>query len=176
MKTRGCHSRLRLAMLWSAGVSLGWAIFAFPGTVRAQVKADDVATVLGRMRLAAGAPPASGRPVELLVEGKMDRSGTTSDYSLRFSSEGKSLQTLAAPLPGSVGFNGKDCWSTDLSGMPERLALHDLDRNMLWLGMHTGRWFTRADASNVALARAKDLRNEVVLNIKQRRMNRMVHL
>ncbi len=176
MKTRGCHSRLRLAMLWSAGVSLSWAMFAFPGTVRAQVKADDVATVLGRMRQAAGSPPASGRPVEVLVEGKVDRSGTTSDYSLRFSSDGKSLQTFAAPLPGSVGFNGKDCWSTDLSGMPERLALHDLDRNTLWLGMQTGRWFTRADALSVALARAKDPRNEVVLNIKQGRMKAKLHV
>jgi Aspartyl protease len=176
MITRARYSQFRPGVVWFAGFALAWAEFAFPGTVRAQVKADDAATVVGRMRQAAGLPVGTGRPAELLIEGKVDRSGTISDYTLRFNSAGMFLQTVTGPLPGSIGSNGKECWWTDLSGMPERLALHDLDRNTLWLGMHTGQWLARADAASVALAKAKGPRDEVVLNIKQGRMKAKLYV
>jgi hypothetical protein len=186
MTLRACYSPLRLGKLWLAGLSLGWTFFAFPGTAGAQVKgsagaqvkgtagaqvkADDAATILGRMREAAGLPVATGRPAEFLIEGKAERSGTTSDYSLRFSSAGMFLQTQTGPMPGLVGFNGKECWCTDLSGMPERLVLHDFDRYRLWFGIQTGQWLVGADAASVSIARVKGRRDEVVLNIKQGRL------
>ena len=95
---------------------------------------------------------------------------------MRFNSAGMFLQTLAGRLPGKVGFNGKECWSVDLSGMPERLVLHDLDRNRLWLGMQTGQWLARADNGTVALAAAKGRRDEVVLEIKQGRLKAKLHV
>jgi hypothetical protein len=176
MKARARYSHIRPAVGWLAGVSLGWAVFAFPGTALAQVKTDDVGVVLARMRQAAGRPVGTSKAPELLIEGKVDQSGTTSDYSLRFNSAGMFLQTVAGPLAGSIGFNGKDCWSTDLSGMPERLALHDFDHSTLWLSMHTGQWLARADAASVAVAKVKGPRDEVVLNIKHGRMKAKIYV
>ena len=86
------------------------------------------------------------------------------------------LQTLGGPLPGKVGFNGKEGWSVDPSGMPERLVLYDLDRNRLLLGMQTGQWLARADSATVALAAPKGRRDEVVLDIKQGRLKAKVRV
>jgi hypothetical protein len=75
------------------------------------------------------------------------------------------LETLAGPLPGQLGFNGEVCWSTDFSGMPEQLELHDLDRNRLWIGMRTGQWLSISDsATTLAVAKTKGPRDEVVLD------------
>ena len=164
------YSPLRPGMVWLAGALLGGAFFAYPRAICAQVKADDAATVLARMRQAAGGPVATGRRAEILIEGKAVRSGTTSDYSLRFNSAGMVLKTHTGPLPGMAGFNAKEGWSTDLSGMPERLVLHDLDRSRLWLGMQTGQWPVWAEAAGVSVAKIKGPGDEVVLNIKQGRL------
>ena len=98
MRATSSHSRPVLSCL--AVLSLGWACFGFDRACPAQVKADDVATVLASMRQAAGRPVLSGRPVELLIEGKVDREGLTSDFSLRFAPAGMFLETLAGPLAG----------------------------------------------------------------------------
>jgi Aspartyl protease len=173
MSTRATSSHFRPILTCLAALPLGWACFGFDRAYPAQVKVDDVATVLASMRQAAGRPVLSGRPAELLVEGKVDRAGLTSDFSLRFAPAGMFLETIAGRLPGQLGFNGKVCWSTDLSGMPERLELHDLDRNRLWFGMRTGQWLSTA---NVDLSKAKVPRDEVILDIKQGRFKAKVHV
>ncbi len=167
----------RPAFVWAAVVAMGWVslTLALPGAARAQVTPGDVGTVLERMRQAAG-QAAAGRAGELLIEGTADRNGSTSDYSVRFTPAGMFLQTLAGPLPGKVGFNGKEGWSVDLSGMPERLVLYDLDRNRLLLGMQTGQWLARADKTTVAITAPKGRREEVVLDIKQGRLKAKVHV
>ena len=142
------------------------------GAVRAQVKSGGVTAILESMRRAADQPNSTGRPAEILIEGKTDRSGLTSDYTLRFTTGSREmfLQKIAGPLPGEIGFNGKECWSTDLSGMPLRLELRDLDRNRLWLALQTGQWLAHADGKTVAVAKTKGARDEVVLEIKQGRL------
>ena len=176
MRKRARLALFRPSIVCLAAISLGSAYLGPASTSCAQVKADDAATILARMRQSAGLPMTSGRPAELLIEGKVDRCGSTSDYSLRFNVAGMFLQKVAGPLPGTVGFNGKECWSTDSSGMPERLVLHDLDRNRLWLGMQTGQWLSRADAASVSLAKIKGPHGEVVLNVKQGRMKAKVYV
>ena len=87
------------------------------------------------------------------------------------------LETLADPLPGRLGFNGKVCWSTDLSGMPEQLELHDLDRSRLWIGMRTGQWLSISDsATTVAVAKTKGPRDDVVLDVTQGRFKAKVRV
>ena len=148
------------------------SFLAGSGAARAQVKSGGVATILESMRRAADRSDSKGRPAEILIEGKVDRSGSTSDYTLRFTTGSREmfLQKVAGPLPGGTGFNGKECWSTDLSGMPLRLELRDLDYNRLLLALQTGQWLAHADATTVTLAKAKPARDEVVLAIKQGRL------
>jgi hypothetical protein len=168
----------RGAAVSAAGVFVIVMCFAFPGTARAQVtvkekakvKAEGAAAILEKMRRAAGTAEPSSRPAELLIEGKVQHSGLTSDYSLRFASKGTFLQSVLGPLPGKVGFNGKDCWSTDNGGMPLRLVLHDLDHNQLLIGLQTGQWLAGADGASVAIARKKAGRDEAVLDVKQGRL------
>jgi hypothetical protein len=157
-------------------VSLGWACLALAGTTQALAEADDVAAVLGRMRQAASGVVPAGRSSEFLIEGKADRAGSTAVYSVRFNPAGMFLQTTAGPLSGKVGFNGRECWSVDWGGMPARLALHDLDRNRLWLGMQTGQWLARADPATVAVAETEGGRDEVVLDIIQGRLKAKLHV
>ena len=177
MRAAANHSYFRPVLIGVATIFLGWASFVFAGDVPAPVKADNLAVVLASMRQAVGRPVLSGRPAELLIKGKVERAGLTSDFSLRFAPNGSFLETLASPLPGQLGFNGKVCWSTDLSGMPEQLELHDLDRNLLWMGMRTGQWLSiSASAPTIALARAKSPRDEVVLDVKQGRFKAKVHV
>ena len=151
MATRDGLLSFRRSLVWLAGVWLGWTCSAVAQTPATRVKADNVATILERMREAAGQPAPPGRTTEFLIEGQADRAGSTSPYSVRFTPTGKFLQTLAGPLSGTVGFNGKDCWSVDLTGMPDRVVLHDLDRNRLSLGMQTAQWLSRGDPPTVAL-------------------------
>jgi hypothetical protein len=119
--------------------------------------------------------PAS-QPPDFLIEGKADRVGTTSDYSVRFNRAGMFLQTIGGSLGGKVGFNGRECWSVDWSGMPARLVLYDFDHNRLWLGMQTGQLLARADAATVALVEARPGRDEVVLDIQQGRLKARLHV
>ncbi len=180
MQSRDRCLAFRGAALSAAGVFVIVACLANPGTARAQVtvkekekakvKAEGAAAILEKMRGAAGTLEPSSRPVELLIEGKAQRSGLTSDYSLRFASKGTFVQSVLGPLPSKVGFNGKECWSTDFGGMPLRLVLHDLDRNQLLIGLQTGQWLARADGATVAIARKKAGRDEVVLDVKQGRL------
>jgi hypothetical protein len=172
MQTRDRSSTIRASIAWAAGVSVIATFLAGSGAARAQVKSSDVTTILESMRRAADQPDSKGRPAEILIEGKADRSGLTSDYTLRFTTGSREmfLQIIAGPLPGEIGFNGKECWSTDLSGMPLRSELRDLDRNRLLLALETGQWLAHADAKTVTLAKAKPARDEVVLEIKQGRL------
>ncbi len=94
----------RLGLLCFAGASLGWIGLALGDMPPAQTKTDDVTAVLEQMRQAAGGTAGvSGRPAELLIEGKVERSGSTSDYSVRFKLDGMFLQTLTGPCPVSSG-------------------------------------------------------------------------
>jgi hypothetical protein len=172
-KTSSCYEPV---LGWLAGLSLAWACCVPAAASLAQVKSDTVAAVLDSMRQAAGRAVVSGRPAELLIEGTADRAGRSSDFSARFAPDGKFLETLGGPLPGQLGFNGKTCWATDLGGMPERLELHDLDRNRLWLGMRTGQWLRTIDLASVAVAKTKSPRAEVILEVKQGRFKARVHV
>ncbi len=175
MQLRDRCLAFRAAVVSAAGVCVVAACLAFCGTAHAQAKAKfkggtEGAAILEKMRRAAGTAEPSSRPAELLIEGKAQYSGLTSDYSLRFASKGTFLQSVEGELPGKVGFNGKECWSTDFGGMPLRLVLHDLDRNQLLIGLQTGQWLARADGATVAIARKKAGRDEAVLDIKQGRL------
>ena len=177
MRARANHSYLSPVLRGVATIFLGWVSFVCADDVPVPVKADNQAAVLASMRQAVGRPVLAGRPAELIIKGKVDRAGLTSDFSVRFAPEGMFLETLAAPLPGQLGFNGKICWSTDFSGMPEQLELHDLDRNRLWIGTRTGQWLSISDsATTIALVTAKGPRDEVVLDVKQGRFKAKVHI
>jgi hypothetical protein len=177
MSMRVNHSYLRPVFAGVATTFLGSASFVFAAADPAPVKADNPAAVLASMRQAVGRPLLSGRTSELIIKGTVDRAGLTSDFSVRFAPEGMFLETLAGPLPGQLGFNGKVCWSTDFSGMPEQLELHDLDRNRLWIGMRTGQWLSISDSgTTVALSKAKRPHDEVVLDVKQGRFKAKVHV
>jgi hypothetical protein len=158
-------------------ILLGWASFVFADDVSAPAKSDDLAAVLASMRQAVGRPELSGRPAELIIKGKVERAGLTSDFSVRFGPDGTFLDTITGQLPGQLGYNGKACWSTDFSGMPEQLELHDLDRSLLWIGMRTGQWLSNsASAPTFALTRAKGPRINVVVDVKQGRFKAKVHV
>ena len=179
MQSSDRSSPIRAGIAWTAVVSVIVTFLADSGAARAQVKSGGVTTILESMRRAADRPDSSGRPAEILIEGKADHNESTSDYTLRFSTGPREmfLQKVAGPLPGEIGFNGKECWSTDATGMPLRLELHDLDRNRLVLALQTGRWLVEhADAKTVALAKAKGARDEVVLEIKQGRLKAELHV
>jgi Aspartyl protease len=187
MQSRERWSAFRAGVLPVAGVSVIFACLAFSGTARAQVKgkskaetkdakAKGVAAVLEKMRTAAGMSEPSERPAEVLIEGKVERNGVTADYSLRSASTGMFLQSAEGPLPSKIGFNGKDYWSTDFTGMPLRLALHDLDRNRLLLGMQTGQWLSGADGITLATSKTKPGRDEVMIEVKQGRLKAELHV
>ncbi len=187
MQSRERRLAFRASVVSVTGVSVILACLAFTGTARAQVKvkgkagakdakAEGVAAIIEKMRSAAGMSKPSGRPAEVLIEGKVQRNGLTADYSLRFASAGMFLQSAEGPLPSKIGFNGKDYWSTDFTGMPLRLALHDLDRNQLLLGMQTGQWLSRADGIIVSASKTKPGRDEVVLEVKQGRLKTELHV
>ncbi len=163
---RGC-------VVSAAGVSVIVTCLAFEPPARAQVKAkgkaEGAAAILEKMRTAAGTAKPAGRPAEILIEGKVQRNGLTSDYSLRFASAGMFLQSVEGPLPSKVGFNGKECWSTDLSNMPMRLQLRDLDRNRLLVELQTGQWLARADGEALASSRVRPSRDEMAIDVKQGR-------
>src|SRR5437660_1731663 len=127
MSNRRRFRGFRLGFGRLAGASLGWVCLTFVGTPPVRGGADDAGTVLDRMRQAAGGPVPVGRAPEFLIEGKTDRQGTTADYSVRFTPAGMFLQTFAGPMSGKIGFNGRECWAVDRSGMPRPLELHDLD-------------------------------------------------
>ena len=147
--------RLHPVVVWMVGMSITSTCLSARSAAAAQVKPDSVAATLDRIHKATDQPDSSRPRAELLIEGKAQRSGSTSRYTLRFAPEGRFLQTIDGPLAGTIGFNGKDCWSTDLSGMPEHLVLHDLDRNRLLLGIQTGQWLSGDDATSIALAKTK---------------------
>ncbi len=109
MSLRTDSPRFRVAFAWVVIAAAGWAFVTVvqPGAARAQAKPDDVGAVLERMRQAAGQATA-GQAAELLIDGTADRSGSTFEYSVRFSPSGMFLQTLAGPLPeqGRVQWQG----------------------------------------------------------------------
>ena len=79
------------------------------------------------------------------------------------------VQSVGGPLPSKVGFNGKECWSSDLTDMPMRLQLHDLDRNRLLVELQTGQWLARADDGALASSRVRPSRDEMAIDVKQGR-------
>ena len=176
MSTRAIPSYFRPVLIWLATFPMGWGCVVRSNAFSAQAKADNPATVLASMRQAVGRPVLSGRATELVMEGTVDRSGLTTNFSLRFAQAGMFVEMLTPPLPGRLGFNGNVCWSTDFSGMPERLELHDLDRNRLWIGMRTGLWVSNVDAQAVTLSKTSDQRDEVAIEIKQGRFKARVHV
>jgi Aspartyl protease len=176
MSTRRSYPRFWLGLGRSSLVLMSWVCLAFVASMPVRAGVDDVVQVLERMRQAAGGPGPAGQAPEYLIEGKADRDGATADYSVRFTPAGMFLQTFAGPMPGQVGFNGRECWSVDWSGMPRPAELYELDRNRLWLGMQTGQWLANADPATISLETGGGQGDEVVLDIKQGRLKAKLHV
>jgi hypothetical protein len=133
-------------------------------------RAEDVATVLARMRAAAGSKALAGRAEDVLVRGKSSEYESAGDYSLRFSPAGRFVQKSDGPLGATHGFDGTTCWTVNAAGVSRTVELFDREMRQLWVGLQTGLWLAHADADSVSLAPDGGDRHTVVLNIRQGRL------
>src|SRR5262245_9088888 len=154
----------RLYRRWAA---LGWALCVQAWMPGLPARAQDAATVVARMREAAGSSILQDFKDEVLLQGKASRYESTANYALRFAPSGKFLQTLQGPLPQTVGFNGTTSWSVGESGVYRTLELLDHDLHQLWFGLQTGYWLAHLDPSAVSLAGEGSDANTLVLDIAQ---------
>jgi hypothetical protein len=155
---------------------LGWVLLAHAGPLAPQARADDLATVLARMREALGGQGPEDRTGEVLIRGKSRRRESAGDYRLRSTADGKFVHRIDGPLSETHGFNGRTCWSVDPTGMPRTLELYERDLWQLLAGLQTGHWASRLDPASAALAPGDSTADAVVLDVRQGRFKAKLHV
>jgi hypothetical protein len=160
---------VRGTILWG-GVVMTFLVQGSP-----PARAEDVATVLARMREAAGskALKAAG---DVLIRGKSNEFDSAGEYSLRFTAAGKFLHKVDGPLGETHGFNGTTCWMVDKCGVWRTVELFDRDLWQLWVGLQTGQWLANAAPDDVALAPEGTDPGPVVLDVRQGRLKAKLHV
>jgi hypothetical protein len=157
------------------GIALGFAWLVQLAQPPLFARADDVATILTRMREAAGSKGWKDSNPDYLIEGRSNWNESAGDYRLRFGPSGQFLQQIDAPLSGTASFNGKVSWMVNISGVPRMLELFDHDLRQLWVGLQTGHWLAHAAPGDVVLTTEGD-RDSIVLDIKQGRLKGKLHV
>jgi hypothetical protein len=140
------------------------------------VGAEDVVTVLTRMRQAAGSKVLEGAAGDVLIRGKCAEYESAGEYSLRFTAAGKFLQRGNGPLGDTHGFNGTTSWMVDRSGVFRTVELLDREKWHLWVGLQTGLWLAHVAPDHVALAPHAADEPHVVLDIRQGRLKARLHV
>src|SRR5581483_11904227 len=80
---------------------ISWGVVIMAIVVQAsrpQARAEDVGTVLARMREAAGSKALQGLTDEVVIRGKCDHFETAGEYTLRFTAAGKFREGIDGPL------------------------------------------------------------------------------
>jgi hypothetical protein len=131
---------------------------------------EDVATVLARMRAAAGTKVLSATTEDVLVQGKSMEHESPGEHSVRFTAAGKFLEKTTGALGNVFGFDGTTCWMVDKTGVSRTVELYDRDRRQLWVGLQTGQWLATAAPAAVALAAEGSYAGRLVLEIRQGRL------
>jgi hypothetical protein len=142
----------------------------------AQARAEDVPTILTRMRQAAGISALGRIKDDVLIEGKATRYESPGRFTLRFAPSGKFLQELGGPLPESFGCDGATYWTVGLSGVFRKLELFDRDSEQLWFAMSTGYWLANPARDSIALAKEGSDPHQVVLEIRQGRLKAKLYV
>jgi hypothetical protein len=142
----------------------------FMSVSRSQARAEDVGTVLARMREAAGSKVLQGLTDEFVIRGRCDHYETVGEYTLRFTAAGKFRQVIDGPLGDTHGFDGTTCWQVNTSGVPRTVELAERDKRQLWVGMQSGQWLAGVARDAVALAPGEGDDEHVVLDVKQGRL------
>jgi hypothetical protein len=143
---------------------------------RPQARAEDVGTVLARMREAAGARAFQRLADEVVIRGKCEQFESAGEYTLRFTAAGKFRQVIDGPLGDTHGFDGTTCWQVNRGGVPRTLELFDRDVRQLWVGMQTGQWLAGVTPAGVALVPGEDDEDHVVLDVKQGRLKARLYV
>src|SRR5262249_50708503 len=109
------------------GTCLGGMIMTFLVQAPLSAGGEEVATVLARMREAAGTKQFKSKTDDFLIQGKSSEFESAGEYRLRFTAAGKFLQTIDGPLGTTRGFNGTTCWRIDRSGVYRTVERFDRD-------------------------------------------------
>lgn len=175
---RGWFFLFFLACLpWTAW-SIGPAVAApDPATSR-----DDltIAEVLSRMRQAGSTENLRRAGGLFSFHGLETNADLRMDWSFDFTADGRYLQKSKGLLGLSAGFDGTNAWATDVTGMPRRVVLGELDFQQTATWVMSGQWllpdlplrieFHRQTADSLVLKVARrDGRQSMLVTVDRQR-------
>lgn len=123
------------------------------------------ADVLARVRAAIGYERLRARKNGVLAEGTARVGGLDSKLTLLFTPDGRFRTDIEGPLGSVTGFDGKDAWELDWSGMPRPLELEDLELAQLEAAIRSGRWLAEDGPFAVSVDSAKTDDSQVAFKL-----------
>jgi hypothetical protein len=114
-------------------------------------EAENVATVLAKVREALGYRAMAAHAGGLWAEGVAESQGLRGDYELVFDPIGRFRQTIQSRRHQVVVFDGVTCWAVDWSGTPHVLQLADLEAEQTVMWIRTGRWLAEGGPFRIEL-------------------------
>ncbi|MBX7220210.1 MAG: aspartyl protease family protein [Blastocatellia bacterium] len=91
---------------------------------------------------------------------------TDADYSLIVTPQGHFVQTITGPLGTISGFDGKQAWTVDWSGMPRLIGFEESEAAQTEIWLQTGLWALEKSPFTVTLVPEETTDQKVVLNLK----------
>lgn len=99
---------------------------------------------LERLRRAAGSDRFESRADVVRLEGSAYHLGRKGRFTFEFDATGRFVHRFEGRLSETTGFDGSRGWAVDLTGMPRRLVLGELEGAQLLACALSGQWVTAA--------------------------------
>ncbi|UCE60986.1 MAG: retropepsin-like domain-containing protein [Phycisphaerales bacterium] len=135
---------------------------------RADTPEPDLEAILTHVRDAKGFARLTHLNSGVLLTGTSRHYGTDGTYRLLFNPDGRFVEKTEARLSSTVGFDGREAWSVDWSGLPSLLELEDLERVLATQWVHTGRWLVENGPFAITLNAEETSGEKVVLDLRLR--------
>jgi hypothetical protein len=121
-------------------IALTILAFGYCARLKADVpSAPEADEIVQNVRLAVGWEQLSIQ-AGIRVEGTATHAGAAGPFSLVFTPRGKFVRKIGGPLSEQTGFDGKNAWAVDWTGMPRRLDLGDAESARVAVAVQTGQW------------------------------------
>ena len=137
---------------------------------------NEAETILTSMRKAARSSALKQQTGDLLIRGRSNESGSSTEFSLRFTSGDRFLEKVEGPLGETRGCNDSCCWKFDRSGVSRTLELSDRDGCELLTRIQTGQWLANVDVKNVVVAPNEGDPRTAVLHLRQGRLKARLYV
>ncbi len=107
--------------------------------------------VLDKARHAVGSARPGLPGTHIILAGPSERHGLSGRCTLTIGPSGEFLDRFDGPLSTAAGFDGETGWGLDMTGMPMRLDLDDLETPRFVYGVLSGQWLAEDGSFQVEL-------------------------